>query len=160
MANPARHVQVMIRYSLVCSNAHEFEGWFRSSEDFDVQSSAGLCACPECGSTSVSKALMRPNVTTSESKAVVPTPPAQDKQLVAVPPEARELIEKLKEIKAALLDGSENVGKRFAEEARRIHFGEAPVRAVHGEASAEDARALVEEGIDILPLPVLPGERN
>lgn len=152
-------LKVMIRYSLVCSNAHEFEGWFRSSEDFDAQSSAGLCACPECGSTSVVKALMRPNVATSETRAVAPVV-TEDKQLVAIPPEAREFLEKLKEIKAALLDGSENVGKRFAEEARRIHFGEAPVRAVHGEATAEDARALVEEGIDILPLPVLPGERN
>lgn len=156
-------LKIMIRYSLVCSNAHEFEGWFRSSEDFDAQSSAGLCACPECGSRSVTKALMRPNVTTSENRASVPaqieaTP--QEKQLVAIPPEAREFIEKLKEIKTALLDGSENVGKRFAEEARRIHFGEAPIRAVHGEATAEDARALVEEGIDILPLPILPGERN
>jgi hypothetical protein len=152
-------LKAMIRYSLVCSNAHEFEGWFRSSEDFDAQSSAGLCACPECGSTSVAKALMRPNVTTSESKAVVPAA-SQDKQLVAVPPEAREFLEKLKEIKTALLDGSENVGQRFAEEARRIHFGEAPVRAVHGEATADDARALIEEGIDILPLPILPDERN
>ncbi|WP_370676688.1 DUF1178 family protein [Pleomorphomonas sp. PLEO] len=153
----------MIRYSLVCSNGHEFEGWFRSSDDFDTQSSAGLCACPECASTSVAKALMRPNVATSETRAAVPVAVeggAQEKQLVAVPPEAREFLEKLKEIKAALLDGSENVGKRFAEEARRIHFGEAPIRAVHGEATEEDARALVEEGIDILPLPVLPGERN
>jgi len=152
-------LKVMIRYSLVCSNAHEFEGWFRSSEDFDAQSSAGLCACPECGSTSVAKALMRPNVATSETRAVVPVA-AQDKQHVAIPPEAREFLEKLKEIKAALLDGSEDVGKRFAEEARRIHFGEAPARAVHGEATEEDARSLIEDGIDILPLPVLPGERN
>ncbi len=156
-------LKIMIRYSLICSNAHEFEGWFRSSGDFDKQSSAGLCACPECGSTSVTKALMRPNVATSENRTSVPMPveaASAEKQLVAIPPEAREFIEKLKEIKAALLNGSENVGKRFVEEARRIHFGEAPVRAVHGEATAEDARALVEEGIDILPLPVLPGERN
>ncbi len=152
-------LKIMIRYSLVCSNAHEFEGWFRSSEDFDAQSAAGLCACPDCGSTSVAKALMRPNVATSETRAVAPAA-TPDKHLVAVPPEAREFIEKLKEIKAALLDGSENVGKRFAEEARRIHFGEAPARSVHGEASEEDARALMEDGIDILPLPVLPGERN
>ena len=152
-------LKLMIRYSLVCSNAHEFEGWFRSSEDFDVQSSAGLCACPECGSTSVSKALMRPNVTTSESKAVVPAAP-QDKQLVAVPPEAREFIEKLKEIKAALLDGSENVGKRFAEEALKIHHGESESRAIYGEASAEDAQMLHEEGVEFLPLPRLPEGRN
>ena len=147
----------MIRYSLVCSNAHEFEGWFRSSEDFDTQSSAGLCACPQCGSTSVGKALMRPAVSTSEAKAVVP---AEAATAVEIPPEAREFIEKLKEVKAAMLEKSEDVGTRFAEEARRIHFGEAPARTVHGEASQEDARALVEEGIDILPLPILPGERN
>jgi len=147
----------MIRYSLVCSNAHEFEGWFRSSEDFDTQSSAGLCACPQCGSTSVGKALMRPAVSTSEAKTVVAAEPAT---AVEIPPEAREFIEKLKEIKAAMLEKSEDVGTRFAEEARRIHFGESPARTVHGEASQEDARALMEEGIDILPLPILPGERN
>lgn len=151
-------LNTMIRYSLVCANAHEFEGWFRSSEDFDTQSSAGLCACPQCGSTSVGKALMRPAVSTSETKAVAPTETAATP--VEIPPEAREFIEKLKEIKAAMLAKSEDVGKRFAEEARRIHFGEAPTRAVHGEATHEEARALVEDGIDILPLPILPGERN
>lgn len=151
-------LKAMIRYSLICSDAHEFEGWFRSSEDFDTQSSAGLCACPQCGSTSVTKALMRPNVTTSEAKAAVPADAATTH--VAIPPEAQEFLGKLKELKAALIGNSEDVGKRFAEEARRIHFGEAPVRAVHGEATPEDARALVEEGIDILPLPILPGERN
>ncbi|WP_026783336.1 DUF1178 family protein [Pleomorphomonas koreensis] len=148
----------MIRYSLLCSEGHEFEGWFRSSRDFDAQASAGLCACPRCGSTSVAKALMKPNVATSEAR----TAPVAEQGMPpsAIPPEARAFIGKLKEIKAALLDGSEDVGKRFAEEARRIHFGEAPARAVHGEATEQDARALVEDGIDILPLPILPGERN
>lgn len=150
-------LNAMIRYSLVCANAHQFEGWFRSSEDFDTQSPAGLCACPQCGSTSVGKALMRPAVSTSESRATAPVEAAAP---ASMPPEARAFLEKLKEVKAALLDGSEDVGARFAEEARRIHFGEAPARAVHGAASEEDARALIEDGIDILPLPILPGERN
>jgi hypothetical protein len=75
-------------------------------------------------------------------------------------PEAAELVARLRELKAQLLSGSEDVGKGFAEEARRIHHGESPARAVHGQATAEDARALVEEGVGILPLPILPEERN
>jgi hypothetical protein len=155
----------MIRYSLLCSNAHEFEGWFRSSDDFDRQAARGLLSCPHCGDASIGKALMAPRVVTAEQRdaraAVVPVEEAPSSvPLATVPPEAQEALAKLREIKASLLANSENVGKSFAEEARKVHFGEAPARPIHGEASPDEARALVEDGIDILPLPVLPGERN
>jgi hypothetical protein len=81
-------------------------------------------------------------------------------QAAMATPEASEIIARLRELKAKLLSGSEDVGGRFAEEARRIHYGEAPSRAVHGQASHEDAKALLDEGVGILALPVLPGERN
>ena len=153
----------MIRYSLVCADAHPFEGWFRSSDDFDHQAERGLVVCPHCGDTRVSKALMAPRVVTSENKAAprpAETQPGEQLPVAAVSAEAREMLTRLKALKAKLIEGSEDVGARFVEEARRMHFGETPARPVHGQASAEEARALVEEGIDILALPVLPGERN
>lgn len=167
----------MIRYTLACDNAHSFEAWFRSSADFDGQAERGLLECPGCGSTAVAKALMAPNVVTREAAPhPVQADPAQTTDLVpaaAVPagmpapvaaalttPEGRGFLERLRAVKSKLLEGSENVGKGFAEEARRIHYGEAPARPVHGEASSDEARSLIEEGVEILPLPVLPDERN
>ena len=163
----------MIRYSLHCSAGHGFEAWFRSSDDYSQQAARKLVHCPVCGSDRVEKSLMAPNVVTARqaenrpaevaapdvtpSTAVeVVTPPPMD----AVPPEMREMVAKLREIKAKLTENSENVGTGFAEEARKIHYGEAPARAVHGEATLDDAKALIEEGIDILPLPPLPEEFN
>jgi hypothetical protein len=154
----------MRRYSLVCAAAHPFEGWFRSSDDFDQQVGRGLITCPQCGGTDVAKALMAPRVVTSENKAAEPraadpATPAPN-PLAELSPEARDMLERLRSLKAKLLENSEDVGGRFAEEARRIHFGEAPSRPVHGVATPEDAEALAEEGVDILALPVLPDERN
>jgi hypothetical protein len=153
----------MIRYSLICSDGHEFEAWFRSSGDFDDQSRRGLLTCPQCGSASVAKALMAPQVVLRETPRPAlpaPAPPAPAMPAALIPPEAAELIGKLREFKAKLLENSENVGARFADEARKIHYGEAPERAVYGQASIEEARELVDEGIGIMPLPVLPDERN
>ncbi|BBE73838.1 DUF1178 family protein [Oharaeibacter diazotrophicus] len=158
----------MIRYALVCSAAHDFDGWFRSSEDFDAQKARGLVECPVCGSTAVEKALMAPAVRIRDG-ASAPTlpapvaagaPPVPAVPAALPPPEAAEMIARLRELKAKLTAGSENVGERFAEEARRIHYGETEARAVHGQASPDEARALVEEGVPILPLPILPDERN
>lgn len=158
----------MIRYALVCSAAHDFDGWFRSSEDFDAQKARGLVDCPVCGSSAVEKALMAPAVRTRDGAAAPVAPPAVPAAAAALPavpaalppPEAAEMIARLRELKAKLTAGSENVGDRFAEEARRIHYGETEARAVHGQASPDEARALVEEGVPILPLPILPDERN
>ncbi len=156
----------MIRYTLSCSNDHRFEAWFRSGDDFDDLQARGFLACPSCGDAAVRKALMAPAVVPAEAREQrmpAPRPAASPSGPVpaALPgPAPAEVIEKLRELKAALLAASEDVGAGFVEEARRIHYGEAPARAVHGQASLEDARALVEEGVEILPLPVLPEERN
>jgi hypothetical protein len=164
----------MIRYALTCSNAHAFEAWFRSAEDFDGQRDRGLLSCPACGDGAVSKALMAPAVVTRRAPvaeavpAPVPGPvmgpgPAMGPGSVpaALPgPPTAEFLARLRALKAEMLENSEDVGQRFAEEARRIHYGEAPTRTVHGQASLDDARALLEEGVGILPLPVLPDERN
>lgn len=167
----------MIRYALSCENAHLFDAWFRSSADYDAQEARGLLECPHCASKTVVKALMAPRVVTHDEPArpapamppapVVAAPPVPPPVPVPPPlaaalatPEGREIVGKLRELKAKMLENSENVGNRFAEEARRIHYGEAPARVVHGEATADDARALLEEGVGILPLPVLPDDLN
>lgn len=153
----------MIRYTLSCDNAHSFEAWFRSSADFDAQAARGLLSCPQCGSEKVGKALMAPNVVVRDGPAArvpVPAPPVPPVPAAMLPPEAQEMVAKLRELKAKLVENSENVGERFADEARKIHYGESPARPVHGQASLEDARALLDEGVEILPLPVLPEERN
>ena len=170
----------MIHYTLACDHGHQFEGWFRSSADFDGQSAGGLLSCPVCASSAVTKALMAPNVVTREARTArsesEPAAGAAAEQAAAVPttqvalpgpmvealssPEGQAFVAHLREMKAKLLENSENVGRGFAEEARRIHYGEAPVRPVHGQATAEEARDLLEEGVDILPLPILPDERN
>ncbi len=165
----------MIRYDLVCTHGHGFDGWFRSSADFDAQNERRLVNCPVCGADEVRKALMAPALRTRDvpaSQAPVPTPveaagepaaatsPALPVPVGLFPPEAAEMIAKLREIKQKLTANSENVGDRFPEEARKIHYGDAPERPVHGRATPEEAKALVEEGVEILPLPVLPDERN
>ncbi|ODN69103.1 DUF1178 family protein [Methylobrevis pamukkalensis] len=158
----------MIRYALVCIEGHGFEGWFRSSADFDSQEARGLLACTHCGSPHVRKALMAPRVVTREDARPVVAmaePPATEG--AGAEPPARgldnrppELVAALRELKSRITEHAEDVGKRFPEEARRIHYGEAPARGIFGAASADDVRGLRDEGIEVLPLPVLPDERN
>jgi len=137
----------VIRFSLHCDKDHEFEGWFGSSRDFDGQSARGMIDCPVCGSRQVSKALMAPAVTVSREAPVRP---------LAMDPEKREMMRKLREMVQAVKQNSEDVGDRFADEARKIHHGEAEVRGIIGQASSDDARSLIEEGIEIAPLPEFP----
>lgn len=142
----------MIRYSLHCDNAHEFEGWFSESADFERQKSSGFLSCPVCGSLEVTKVLMAPSVSTARQKEAVQALAANEVQ--------KEALTKLKEAVVAIRANSEDVGKRFPEEARKIHYGEAEARGIIGEASLTDVKALVEEGIEIAPLPVLPDDVN
>lgn len=152
----------MIKYALACDKAHAFESWFPSSESYESQKDRGLVACPVCGSTTVEKALMAPQVARKDRAAEpiaapVPAPPAP----LAMPsPAAQELRAKLRELRDHLVKNSDPVGDRFAEEARKIHYGEVEHRSIHGSATPEEARDLHEEGIDFLPLPALPDERN
>ncbi|MGG7519250.1 DUF1178 family protein [Allorhizobium undicola] len=142
----------MIRYSLVCDHGHEFEGWFSESADFERQKESGFLGCPVCGSSSVSKSLMAPAVATARKK--------DEQQAVAFDQAQREAYIKLKEAVSAIRANSEDVGERFPEEARKIHYGEADARGIIGQASPDEARALVDEGIEIAALPFLPDEVN
>lgn len=141
----------MIRYRLRCDHEHEFDAWFRSAADHETQTVAGQVVCPSCGSTAVVKALMAPAVATSEAKETV--------RLAAHGPE-QAIAEFMREMVKSVRASSDYVGSRFAEEARRIHNGEAVERGIYGEATPEDAKALLEEGIGFHPLPTLPEERN
>lgn len=162
----------MIRYMLVCDSDHEFDGWFRSGADFDAQAKRGLVACTICGSTKVERGLMAPNVVTSRSRAPViehveaatpvaaPVPVPAQEVVVAPDPRQKAIIDALTELKRQIIASSDNVGDKFAEEARKIHYGEAPERGIYGQATGEEARALIEEGIEVHALPILPDEHN
>lgn len=165
----------MIRYALRCSRGHDFESWFQSSSVYDSQRKRKLVACPMCDSTEVEKAIMAPSVSSSKRKArnfaANATPvdaPAKlpadtaalDASTLVMSPQERELVAKLRELRDHVVKNADNVGSKFPEEARKIHYGESEHRAIYGEASAEDTRALIDEGIEIAPLPVLPGDRN
>ncbi|MBN9673941.1 DUF1178 family protein [Roseibium aggregatum] len=176
----------MIRYTLVCDCAHTFEGWFRNSQDFETQCSRELVVCPGCGSTNVNKALMAPAVSTARKKAdrgsdpkteagPVPAAPAASEgtnhavahrgvaQAAALLPDdvrQKEVLEALRLVRSHVLENSENVGTGFAEEARKIHYGEAEERSICGQTSLQDAQDLLEEGIPVLALPDLPEDKN
>jgi len=133
----------MIRYTLTCDKDHDFEGWFPGIEACDKQLSAGLVSCPDCNSTKVRKALMAPAVATKKQDS------AMDKRQVAMAAQ-QAVMAKLRE---HVENNFEHVGDQFPEEARRIHYGETEKRDIYGEASIEEARELVEEGVEIAPLP-------
>ncbi|MBX3574544.1 MAG: DUF1178 family protein [Mesorhizobium sp.] len=141
----------MIRFSLHCDQAHEFEGWFRDNGDFDTQSKRGFVECPACGSNKVSKSLMAPAVSTGRKK---------EKMALAATAEQKKLMAALKEMSKQVRENAENVGDKFADEARKIHFGETEARGIYGEATAEEARGLIEDGVEFMPLPVFPDDRN
>ncbi len=142
----------MIRYSLSCDNAHEFEGWFSESADFDRQVASGFLTCPVCHSASISKTLMAPSVSTARKKDEMKT--------VAMDAARRDAFEKLKEAVANIKANSEDVGEKFPEEARKIHYGEADARGIIGQATIDEAQELIDEGIEIAALPVLPDNVN
>ena len=158
----------MIRYNLVCGRAHEFESWFASSAAYDKQAKRGLVACPACGSTNVEKAIMAPRLARADKPIDVPEAPAAPPAAAPEPPapvamispQERELRTKLKELRDHLTKNAENVGRKFPEAARKMHYGEIEHRSIYGEASPQEAKELHEEGIEFHPLPVLPDERN
>ncbi|PHR92865.1 MAG: hypothetical protein COA69_05940 [Robiginitomaculum sp.] len=131
----------MIKYMLKCAHAHEFETWFGHSRDFDDQAARGLIACPYCENTKIEKAPMAPSVRTSNKT----TNPHED--MVA-------------KMRKNIADNFDNVGEGFADEARAIHYGDAPERSIYGQTTPEQARELSEEGIDALPLPDILAPRT
>jgi hypothetical protein len=153
----------VIHYELICEKGDRFEAWFRGSADFDVQAKVGHVVCPACGTTSVRKALMAPAVRPSKRAAApeVPTEATETVRLAAGPdPVLTEAMEIARRISRHVRDNSEDVGRRFAEEARKIHYREAKPRSIYGEATGDEMKALLEEGVEFHPLPALPEERN
>ena len=150
----------MIRYAMNCNNSHEFEGWFGSSADFDAQKDRGLLTCPICGSDHVDKALMSPSIRTADSgKNAASDAPAETRNLAATQMNS-QVIEKIRELRNVIVANTEDVGNRFAEEARLIHYGESEARGIRGQADREQAQSLIQEGIDIMAIPDLPEDRN
>ena len=141
----------MIRFSLACDRGHDFDGWFRGNDDFDSQNARGLVSCPSCGSTAISKALMAPAVSTARRK---------EKMALAVSAEQKAAMAKLRELAKTVIENSEDVGERFAEEARKIHYGEVESRAIRGEANITEVSELLEEGVPVMPIPALPDDKN
>lgn len=144
----------MIRYSLKCGAGHGFESWFRSAEAFSALRAAGQVSCPVCGSGEVEKDLMAPAVRPArKAEAAVPARPD-----LSAP--ASEIEEKIAALRRQIEENSEYVGLNFAAEARRIHSGEAPERSIHGEAKPDEAKAMIEEGLPVAPLPFLPARKT
>lgn len=137
----------MIVFDLKCGRAHVFEAWFGSSADYDDQRARGLVQCPLCGDGAIEKAVMAPNVAAKSNRQQEVTPATMKAALAA-----------LAQAQAKALEGSQWVGSAFADRARAMHLGEEDKAAIHGQASAEEARALVEEGVEVaaLPFPVAP----
>ena len=157
----------MIRYNLRCDQGHAFESWFQSSGAYESQEKRQLVGCPACGSTKVERAIMAPQIARKGRRDVVAPPPeavSTEAAPAASTPlmmaQERELRAKLKELRNHVVKNADNVGERFPNEARKMHYGDIEHRPIYGEASPDEARSLVDEGIEVTPLPVLPDDRN
>lgn len=157
----------MIRYRLRCGAGHEFDAWFASSAAYESQEAESRLACPHCARTDIERAVMAPQIATTRMSAPEPLAAPGDAQtraaLHAGEPEAQRLhamMREMRELRDKILEKSEYVGPRFAEEARRIHHEETLDRAIHGEATSEEVHELADEGIDVMPIPRLPDDMN
>jgi hypothetical protein len=169
----------MIVFDLKCDNNHKFEAWFQSSSAYEEQCEMGIVECPFCGSASVSKAIMAPNVgaKSNQKPSHVSTAPADaqppatvitqddnasgdvvvNRSEIAMPQELLDAAQEIaQKVKKHVEENCDYVGKEFAEEARKIHYGETKERGIYGEASIDETAELIDEGIDILPLPTAP----
>ncbi len=147
----------MIRYDLICESEHPFDGWFRDSQAFDEQKQAGQVVCPACGSVKVEKQLMTPGVPAKANSK------DENKQTMVAGPQSeaqKQLVETMRKLRDHVVKNADDVGDKFAEEARRIHFRETEERSIYGKASLDEAKSLIDEGIEIAPLPRLPEDGN
>ena len=160
----------MIRYALRCDRDHAFESWFQDSAAYESQVKRKLVSCPVCNSAKVEKAIMAPRIVGKKGRGRATPPP---EPVAAVTPEAapsgptsllmaqeKELRTKLKELRDHIVKNADNVGERFPNEARKMHYGDIEHRPIYGEASPEEAKSLIDEGVEVSPLPVLPDDRN
>jgi len=163
----------MIKYQLICDKSHEFEGWFGDSTAFESQQESGLLTCPVCGSADVRRALMAPNLASPKTRKTdlaeqqpsaqpepQPQPQATQQASAALPPAAarkmQELMSEMRALQTKIREECRDVGNDFAEEARKIHYGEVEPEGIYGQATAEEREALDEEGIEIMDMPWLP----
>lgn len=155
----------IIIYDLECEYSHRFEGWFRSNDDFDDQREQKLLTCPECGTSAIRKVPSKINIGSKALAGTALADPKPAESAPAMPPKANSVDVATAFVMArqaiqALINHSEDVGDRFAEEARKIHYEEAPIRAIRGQASPEEFEELRDEGIEIIALPILPSEEE
>ena len=179
----------MIKYALICDQGHTFESWFSNAEGYETQVKRGFVECPTCQTKQVSKAMMAPSVSTSRRKdairaqtaamtaaamqaqahsaaAAASAPPApaaapEPAQPVALLDESQQALRAMvRELHEKLTENSTDVGDRFTTEARDMQSGDTPLRPIHGRATLEEAKALIEEGVPVMPLPTLPDEWN
>lgn len=149
----------MILYRLRCAKAHEFESWFASAAGYDRQAKRGLVSCPKCGSTKIGKALMAPRIAKGGAKkklaagAAAKAPAATHAMAPDMPAEMRAVLE---QVRKKVEENCDYVGDKFADEARKIHYGESKRRGIYGEASDAEAEELTEEGIDVSRIPWVP----
>lgn len=164
----------MIVFDLRCTHGHVFEAWFGSSASFEEQRAGGMLLCPLCGDTAIEKAVMAPNVGAKSNQRAQSAParpdagaqtgasasvPTSSPPSAPVPPDAaQQALQALVQLQAKLIEQSQWVGPQFADRARAMHLGEEEPAAIHGQTSAEEARALAEEGVPVMPLlfPVVP----
>ncbi len=163
----------MIRYALRCERDHAFESWFQDSSAYEQQVKRKLVSCPVCNSVKVEKAIMAPRIVSKKGReraeaapepAPTPVPAAVEAPAAGSTPlvmaQERELRAKLKELRDHIVKNADNVGEKFPNEARKMHYGEIEHRPIYGEASPEEAKSLIDEGVEVSPLPVLPEDRN
>lgn len=161
----------MIRYSLVCESGHDFESWFPSGDAYEAQRKRGLVSCPFCGNPKVEKALMAPSLGRKSNKSSASVPAPQETPSPAAEPPlpipVTLLSEKeqaframLRAVRSHVVQNADNVGRGFADEARRMHYGEVEHRSIYGEADAAEAKSLIDEGIEVHALPPAPDDRN
>ena len=140
----------MIKYTLQCKNLHQFESWFRTSDDYEKLNNEKMLSCEICGSNSISKSLMSPRVSSIEKKGI-------KKTLETIPSKEQKLI---KQLKTEVEKNCEYVGDNFDKEARAIHFGDSPERSIYGKTTLREAKSLVEDGIPVTPLPWVDRKTN
>lgn len=158
----------MIQFSLKCAEGHRFDSWFQSASAFEKLQGAGMVSCAICGSGNVEKALMAPRVRPARKAADAappPTPATEGGPKAAAAPgaltqPASPTEQHLAELRRKIEQNSDYVGMNFAKEARAMHDGTAPERAIYGEARPEEARKLLEDGIPVAPLPFIPGRKT
>lgn len=164
----------MIRYALACDKGHEFESWFPGSADYEAQLARGLVTCPYCASPKVEKQIMAPSIGRTDRTPALPAPapeaqadaetpqvPVAQPQPIAVFSEReREFRAMVKAFREHVQKNADYVGQGFADEARKMHYGDIEHRSIYGEANLAEAKELIEEGIEVQPLPIVPDERN